>query len=843
MREVPEPGASVEEGGVGPAGRGLHDGLLDPGSHRPPPESLFADFGVAPATRHEAGGLPEAVAAGPAARAPFDFQRFLAGLRARRDYAGQIAHVHNLPGRAAQWAEPAGPLPRPLAEALRSLGIGRLYRHQARALDLAREGRSYVVVSGTASGKTLCYNLPVAERLLAESGAHAFYLFPTKALAQDQLKSLRRLAEGSPELSERIRAGTYDGDTSPHTRRKLRDTANVVLTNPDMLHQGILPYHARWARFFSALRFVVVDEIHTYRGIFGSHVAHVLRRLRRIARHYGSDPVFIASSATIRNPSALAAGLFGKPVELVEEDGSPRGPRHFVFWNPPFLDPARMERRSTNVEGQELFTSLVREGVQTIVFTRARVTAELVYRYAREALARDRRDLAEAVSPYRGGYLPEERRDIERRLFSGQLKGVISTNALELGIDVGGLDAAILIGFPTTIASTWQQAGRAGRGLHPSLAVLVAYNDPIDQYLMRHPEYFFAASPEAAVVDPENPHILAAHLACAAFELPVRPEDREWFGELAPEVSAILEEEGQLKSLDGAYYWSSTEFPAAHTPLRTISDDTFTIVDAARENAVLATVDAISAPELVYPEAVYLHEGDTYFVRELDLAQKVAYVERRTVDYYTQAVLDSSLRVTQEGGEREFLPGESARLGQATVSWATVGFKKIRFHSLDSIGYRALDLPRLKLDTQAMWFRPSQRAWLEVVRQGRNPVEGLVGLRNLLITIVPLLAMCDRSDLGGIVDSSNFGAPTLFLYDRYPGGLGFAEQGFERFQEALEAARALLEECPCAAGCPSCVGLPILRPPQQQDPDVMHGWPIPDKETTRALLRSLLGGF
>jgi DEAD/DEAH box helicase domain-containing protein len=820
--------------GKGPAS----DGVLESGSHRPPPTNLFADFGLAPATRYEAGQ-----AAPPGApRGPFDFDRFLRALATRRDYAGQIAHVQHIGPREAAWAEPAAPLPAPIREALRHMRIERLYRHQARAVDLAREGRSFVVVSGTASGKTLCYHLPVIERLLEEPEAHAFHLFPTKALAQDQLKSLRRLAEGSPELGALVRAGTYDGDTTPYTRRKLRDSGNVILTNPDMLHQGILPYHARWARFFATLRYVVVDEIHTYRGIFGSHVAHVMRRLRRVARHYGADPVFIASSATIRNPAELAEALFAMPVELVDQDGSPRGPRHFVFWNPPFMDEAKMERRSSNVEGQELFTSLVREDVQTIVFTRARVTAELVYRYAREALARDRRDLADAVSPYRGGYLPEERREIERRLFSGELKGVVSTNALELGIDVGGLDASILIGFPTTIASTWQQAGRAGRGLDPSLAVLVGYNDPIDQYLMRHPEYFFSASPEAAVVDPDNPHILAAHLACAAYELPVRPADAGWFGPLTGEVAAILEDEGQLKSLDGDFYWASTEFPAARAPLRTISDDTFTIVDAARDNAVLATVDAISAPELVYPEAVYLHEGDTYFVRELDLAQKVAYVEKRTVDYYTQAVLDSNLRVTRHGTERECLPGETAHLGEATVSWATVGFKKIKFHSLDSIGYRALDLPRLKLDTQAAWFRPSGRAWLEVARQGRNPVEGLVGLRNLLITIVPLMAMCDRSDLGGMVDSSNFGAPTMFLYDRYPGGLGFAEQGFLRFEEALRAARDLLQECPCASGCPSCVGLPILRPAQQQDPDVMHGWPIPDKGTTRALLGSLLGG-
>jgi DEAD/DEAH box helicase domain-containing protein len=445
------------------------------------------------------------------------------------------------------------------------------------------------------------------------------------------------------------------------------------------------------------------------------------------------------------------------------------------------------------------------------------------------------------VRSYRGGYLPEERREIERRLFSGELKGVISTNALELGIDVGGLDASVLIGFPTTIASTWQQAGRAGRGLDPSLAVLVAYNDPIDQYLMRHPEFFFSASPEAAVIDPDNPHILAAHLACAAYELPLSGKDAEWFGPLTSEVSRILGEEGQLKELDGRHYWSSTEFPAARAPLRTISDDTFTIVDAERDNAVVGTVDAISAPELVYPEAIYIHDGDTFYVRQLDLEQKVAYIERKTVDYYTQAVLDSSLRVTREQESREFQPGELARFGEATVSWSTVGFKKIKFHSLDSIGYKALDLPRLKLDTQAMWYRPGERAWKAVCLEGRNPVEGLVGLRNLLITVVPLLSMCDRADIGGIVDSSNLGHPAMFLYDRYPGGLGFCEQGYQRFEEALAACRQLLSECECENGCPSCVGLPILRPPQQQDPDVMHGWPIPAKDVTRLLLENILG--
>ncbi len=812
-------------------------GHLESGSWQEPPANLFAEFGLAGATRY-----PKDDTGRRRALPATDFDRFLGEFTGRRDYGGQVVHVERIPARDARHARPAKPLPEPLRAALAASGIHELYLHQARAIDLARDGRSFVVVSGTASGKTLCYNLPVAERLLGEPDAHAFYLFPTKALAQDQLKSLRRLADASPELKDLIRAGTYDGDTTPHARRKMREEGNIILTNPDMLHQGILPYHARWSRFFSTLRYVVVDEIHTYRGIFGSHVAHVLRRLRRVARHYGADPIFIASSATIRNPSELAEGLFGMPAELVDQDGSPRGPRHFVFWNPPYMDTARMERRSSNVEAQELFTALVRRGVQSIVFTRARVTAEIIYRYAREALERERGGLAAAVSAYRGGYLPEERREIERRLFSGELMGVVSTNALELGIDVGSLDASILVGFPTTIASAWQQAGRAGRGHEPSLAVLVGYNDPIDQYLMRHPDFFFSASPEAAVIDPENPHILAAHIACAAYELPIRAEDTEWFGELTPQVTAILAEEGQLKELDGLHYWSSTEFPAARAPLRTISDDTFTIVDVEHENRVLATVDAISAPELVYPEAIYLHEGDTWYVRQLDLEQKVAYVERKTVDYYTNAVLDSNLRMTRRVEQREFSPEESVHFGEATVSWCTVGFKKIKFHSLDSIGYKALDLPRLKLDTQAMWFRPGERAWKEVIFQGRNPVEGLSGLRNLLITIVPLLSMCDRSDIGGILDSSNFGSPHMFLYDRYPGGLGFVEQGYRRFEEALGAARALLEECECESGCPACVGLPVLRPPQQQDPDVMGGWPIPDKAVTRMLLQAILGG-
>jgi DEAD/DEAH box helicase domain-containing protein len=662
-------------------------------------------------------------------------------------------------------------------------------------------------------------------------------------LAQDQLRGLERFREMSPALRSLLRAGTYDGDTPPSARRRLREEANALLTNPDMLHQGILPYHARWSRVFSNLRYVVVDEMHTYRGIFGSHVANVLRRLRRVARHYGADPQFLLSSATIRNPGEQASLLVGGDVRVVDEDGAPRGPRLFAFWNPMPRGGDTPGRASASVEAERILASLMRRDVQTIAFTKSRIAAELIYRYTRERLEHDHggeEGLADRLAPYRGGYLPEERRAIERRLFDGELRGVVATNALELGIDVGTLDAVILVGFPNTIASTWQQAGRAGRSREASLAVVVAYDDPIDQYLMRHPEYFFAQSPESAVLDPENPYVLASHLACASYELPLSPEDEALFGTRAPRLAALLEEEGTLTSLDGRRYWAKPDYPAGKVNLRTIGDDTYTILDVKRENAVIATVDAISALELVYPEAIYLHEGNTFFVRDLDLEQKLAYVEPREVDYYTQPVLDTRLKLLEPRETKRYGEAEVG-FGTADVNWATVAMKKIRFRSLDAIGYHPLELPRLNLDTVAFWIRPDEAARTAVRVKGLNPAEGLSGLRNLVITLLPLHVMCDRPDLGGILNSSNLGELALFVYDRYPGGLGYAERGYAIVGELLSAALALVEDCPCERGCPSCVGMPVLRPAQQQDYDLNGGWPIPSKAATAALIRRMLG--
>ncbi|MFH1311794.1 MAG: DEAD/DEAH box helicase [Candidatus Eisenbacteria bacterium] len=764
---------------------------------------------------------------------------FLESIQSSDGYKGQIAHINQIPPKDAVYQDPQTPISPVVRSALDVMGISSFYSHQAKAIDLISGGKNTAIVTSTASGKTICYNVPVLESLLADPKATALFLFPTKALAQDQLRVLSHFCSAHQALRDVVRAGTYDGDTPRESRRKLRNEANVILTNPDMLHQGILPYHSRWSRFFSSLRYVVVDEMHTYRGIFGSNVANVLRRLRRILKHYGANPTFVLCSATIANPDELARTLIGDTCEVISDDGSPRGPKLFVLWNPPFLGAGSMERKSSNVEAHELMVRLMEEGIQTITFTKARVVAELVLRYVRDSLSRRNPQLVSKVSAYRAGYLPEERRAIEKALFSGELLGVASTNALELGIDVGGLDASIIVGFPGTIASTWQQAGRAGRKTDEALVLFVAYNDPIDQYLMRHPDYFFGQTPEHAVIDPVNPYILAGHLSCAAFELPLSDEDEAIFGTLTQPVMTVLEDVKKVKKIDDRTYWATTEFPAAGVGLRTISDDTFTIVDRTGTESVIGVVDAISAPELVYPEGVYMHDGATYLVRELDLGGKVAYVERKEVDYYTQPILDSSIRIKAERKTANWCD-LNVSYGDATVSWKTTSFKKIKFYSLDSIGYGSVDIPTQHLETVSLWLCPDKEVVSYLRKKGKNPVEGLVALKNVLINILPLFVMCDRKDIGGIVESSNLGSPAIFLYDRFKGGLGFCEKGYGLLPAIIREVLHVIEDCPCENGCPSCVGLPVLIPAQHQDPDPGHGFPIPDKEAAVLLVRRII---
>lgn len=823
-----------------------------------------------------------------------DVAAFLEEIQRHPQYAGQLAHVEELPARLGQFADPARALPVVLDRLLKGQGIEQLYVHQAQAMDRARAGRDWVVVSGTASGKTLCYNLPIVEACLADPQARALYLFPTKALAQDQLKGQLELFAGDQALSERIRAGVYDGDTPTAQRRRIKAQANLVLTNPDMLHASILPYHPQWSRFFGALQYVVLDEVHTYRGILGAHVAAVLRRLLRVCEHYGSRPTFLAASATIANPGELVSRLLGRDVDVIDSDGSPRGRKYFALWNPQRDARDSLCRGSATDDAVWLMTQAVEAGAQTLTFTRTRQATELVNRYVQQALAERGSPLATRIRAYRGGYLPHERRAIEQELFAGQLRGVAATNALELGIDIGSLDVTLLVHYPGTIASTWQQAGRSGRRHNESLTVLLAGNDPVDQYLLRHPEYFFSQTPEHAVVDPDNPYVVAQHLQAAAFELPLDEPTTRAFSSRATSIAAILTDSEHLACLDGIYYFAGSQNPAHEISLRHMSDNTFSIVlrgpypavtnsgtgprerardamvaagrssakvtaarrqrearhEASRqdpaegpqsspEHHVIANVDAISAPELIYPEAVYLHHGQSYFVRELDWEGRVAYVERHEMDYYTQAVLDSSVDLRRTLSERELWPHAHVMFGEVDVSWKTVAFKKIKFATRENVGYGTVDLPAQNLPTMAFWLTPSDEIRGQLKAAGFRTSEALCGLRNLAVVALPMVAMCDSRDISGVVDSKNLGRSCVILYDRYPGGLGYSEKGFAEIEALLGICRELIMECPCEQGCPSCVGLPNLRPAIHSDPDLTRGYPIPDKAATGHLLTLL----
>jgi DEAD/DEAH box helicase domain-containing protein len=538
----------------------------------------------------------------------------------------------------------------------------------------------------------------------------------------------------------------------------------------------------------------------------------------------------------------LAGRLVGRDMTVIDDDGSPRGRKYFALWNPSPLGKDSLARRSASDDAVTWLVEAIEAGGQALAFTRTRQAAELIQRYAREQLAAASSPLADTVRAYRGGYLPNERREIEQELFAGKLRGVAATNALELGIDIGTLDVALLVNYPGTIASSWQQAGRSGRRHDESLAVLLAGNDPVDQYLLRHPEYFFAQTPEHAVVDPNNPYVLAKHLPAAAFELPLAgDQDLDRFGPLAAPIAGALEHEQQLAAVKGSYYFAGGQNPAVGVSLRHMSDNTFSIVEigGSKGHNVIANVDAISAPELVYPQAVYLHNGETYLVRDLDLNGKVAYVERREIDYYTQAVLESNVRITGERASRDTVPSAQLGYGDVDVSWQTVAFKKIKFSTRENIGLGPVEIPAQNLQTTAAWLAPNDALRAEMKAAGLRASEGVCGLRNLAIVALPMVAMCDSRDLGGVVDSKNLGHSTMILYDRYPGGLGYSERGFQHMPRLLAICLEMVRDCPCEDGCPSCVGLPNLRPAIHSDPDLDRGYPLPNKQATVRLLELL----
>lgn len=764
--------------------------------------------------------------------------RFINELLSTYDYRGQAVHIETLPARAARYGQLEPALDPRLASVLQGMGVARLYTHQAQAVEHARAGRHVVVVTGTASGKTLCYNIPAIEALMADATATALYVFPTKALTQDQQRGLARMAElGGPDLN--LRPGTYDGDTPDSTRRRLREEANVILTNPDMLHQGILPSHPSWRKFFAGLRYVVIDEIHAYRGVFGSSVANVVKRLRRICEHYGSSPTFICCSATIANPGELASAIVGEAVSVVDDDGSPRGARKFVLWNPPQLE-GSMERRSSNREAERLMVKLIQNNVPTITFVRARVVAELIYRYVVEGLRREAPSLASRVKPYRGGYLPSERREIERQLFSGELLGVVSTNALELGIDIGSLDASLIVGYPGTVASIWQQAGRAGRSTEESMAIFIGHDLPIDQYLMRHPEYFFGRSPENAVVNPANPYILVGHLRAAAAEKPITAAELEGFGEYSAALVQILEERQELLRTRAGWRWTGKGFPANDIKLRNMSDNTYTIIDTSAPdgNKVIGTIDEMSAFEQVHPEAVYMHEGETYLVSSLSLEERAAYIHKADLDYFTQSITETKVKADQAEQAKKWRVSK-VEFGDVTVTSLTFMFRKIKFYERDSIGFGKINLPQHDLATTAAWIELPASAAARVAEHGRVATEGLIGIGNAASAVIPLFAMCDPMDTGTVVDSANTGVPTLFIYDRHPGGVGYAQKSYRMIEEVMEACLNLIERCECADGCPSCVGSPI-PPYAQQDPDSTPRGRIPDKDTALIILHEML---
>jgi len=687
-------------------------------------------------------------------------------------------------------------LPPVLRQALEKKGIDQLYSHQAEALQAAWDGKHVAVVTPAASGKTLCYNLPVLTTLLQDPEARALYLFPTKALAQDQLAELHDLVA---LVGSDIRTYTYDGDTPASARQAIRSAGHIVVTNPDMLHTGILPHHTKWLKLFSNLRFVVIDEMHQFRGVFGSHLANVIRRLKRICQFYGAHPRFILCSATIANPQELAQRLIEDEVVLVDQNGAPSGEKHFIFYNPPLVNRELGIRRSALLEGASWARLLLSHNIQTITFARTRLSVEVLLRYLRE-----RTPHPEAVQGYRGGYLPLERRRIERGLREGHVRAVVSTNALELGIDIGQLEACVMVGYPGTVASTWQQAGRAGRRSGLSLAVLVASSNPLDQYIVNHPEYFFSQSPEYGLINPDNLYILMSHLKCAAFELPFAAGE-QFAVPTTEEMLAFLQEEGVLHRQGDRYFWVADAFPAEGISLRSAAAENFVVVDQTGPSPrVIGEVDAFSAPMLLHEEAIYMHGGEQYQVEKLDYPNKKAYVRQVEVDYYTDASLAVEVKVLEEWRSH---PAPAARgVGQVLVRALATMFKKIKLHTHENVGSGPIHLPEQELPTTAYWVSLAPEV------SGQLPPAqleaGLAGIAHLLAHVGPLFLLCDPRDLGSAthVRSPHTGLPTIYLYDAYPGGVGLAEKLYDLHEQLLEAALATLKECPCRDGCPSCVG-------------------------------------
>ncbi|MDD4363135.1 MAG: DEAD/DEAH box helicase [Atribacterota bacterium] len=719
-----------------------------------------------------------------------------------------LTAIEKIPSKEAQFADFPQWLNSNLINILKKDGISQLYSHQASALESVKNGGNIITITPTASGKTLCYNLPVLNSVIENPGARAIYLFPTKALAQDQLGELYHLIE---ELKKPIKTFTYDGDTPVSARSVIRKQANIIVTNPDMLHTGILPHHTKWLQLFQNLKYVVMDEIHIYRGVFGSHMANVIRRLKRICEFYGSNPQFICCSATIANPLEFSEKISGEKFSLINNNGAPSGEKYFMFYNPPVVNRQLGIRKSLIKETARLVSKFLNHNIQSIVFARSRLTTELLTSYLKDYLVKIGHD-KDQVRGYRGGYLPNLRREIEKGLKEGKIKGVVSTNALELGVDIGQLDACFIAGYPGTISSTWQQAGRAGRRTNSSVAILVASSVPLDQYMINASEYFFQETPESAVIDPNNLSILMSHIKCAAFELPFI-EGEEFGSEKLEEILEFLESKKVIHFSKNKWHWMSEAYPADEVSLRSASTDNFAIIDIKEgENKVIGEVDRESAPTTIHEGAIYIHEGEQFTITRLDYEDHKAYAKKVDVNYYTDAQVESHIKVLDVfASQNKEISGHQH--GEIAITSISTMYKKVKFYTHENLGYGQINLPAEEMHTTAYWLVLGSN----FIKYAGKKIQpgftfdlggGLLALANVMVNVAPLFIMCDPKDIRSVsqIRSPFTELPTIYIYDNYPGGVGYSEKIYQLHAKILEAAKNLIENCGCNEGCPSCVG-------------------------------------
>ncbi len=752
-------------------------------------------------------------------RTPLPLSKIVEELKCHRGFQECITHLRRFPPREADLREFPAIIDPAVREVFLQRGIQQLYSHQAEAIEKILEGKNVVIVTPTSSGKTLCYNVPVLHSVFRDSDVRAMYLFPTKALAQDQMEELNKLIQLS---GRNIATFTYDGDTPQDARRAIRSRGHVIVSNPDMLHAGILPHHTKWVQLFENLKYVVIDELHTYRGVFGSHLTNVLRRLKRVCAFYGSKPQFICCSATIANPKELASRLLEQDVDLIDKNGAPQSEKYFVFYNPPVVNKQLGIRRSYVNEARDLALSFLYRGLQTVVFANSRLVTEILVTYLKDALENSvlSKDM---IRGYRGGYLPIERREVEKGLREGRILGVVATNALELGVDIGSLEVCVMAGYSGSIASTWQRAGRAGRRSGTSAAVLIASSSPLDQFIIQNPDYFFGQSPEHGLVNPDNLEILLNHFKCAVFELPFN--DGEKFGTVdSGEILKYLEETGFVHQAHDQWHWTSEAYPANAVSLRSVSSDNFVVVDITAEPKIVSKVDFTSALTTLHEKAIYIHEGQQYFVETMNYKERRAHVRRVETDYFTDAISYTKVRIL-ETFESQTLRNSIKQHGEIHLTTQVVGFKKIKFYTLENAGAGNLQLPEQEMHTTSYWLTLPKALMDGLPYTQSSRLGGVRGLAQALRQIAALFLMCDLRDLQAAVEENMIGGgslppevaptsransqvfePNLFLYDNYPGGIGMSRSLYEMHSRILEETARLVRSCACEEGCPSCVG-------------------------------------